>query len=72
MALNMATASSGSDIDAKDLLANSKCCRIKRTTISVHPIVSLKAKASSGSNIDYNTTKINRKRSSSGASIDKI
>jgi hypothetical protein len=25
-------------------------------TISVHPIVSLKAKASSGSNIDYNTT----------------
>jgi hypothetical protein len=25
-------------------------------TISVHPIVSLKAKASSGSNVDYNTT----------------
>jgi hypothetical protein len=71
MALNMEA--TVSDIDAKDLLANSKCCRIKRATISVHPIVSLKAKASSGSNIDYNTPQNqSKKRSSSGASIDKI
>jgi hypothetical protein len=56
MALNIeATASSGSDIDAKDLLANKVNAGIG-ATISVHPIVSLKAKASSGSNIDYNTT----------------
>jgi hypothetical protein len=31
-------------------------------TISVHPIVSLKAKASSGSNIDYNTTQNQSKK----------
>lgn len=75
MALNMeATASSGSDIDAKDLLANEvNAVASSGATISVHPIVSLKAKASSGSNVDYNTTpKSLEKRSSSGASIDKI
>jgi hypothetical protein len=50
MALNMeATASSGSDIDAKDLLANKvNAAGSSGATISVHPIVSLKAKASSG------------------------
>jgi hypothetical protein len=57
MALNMEAASSGSDIDAKDLLANKvNAAGSSGATISVHPIVSLKAKASSGSNIDYNTT----------------
>jgi hypothetical protein len=72
MALNMeATASSGSD---KDLLANEvNAVASSGATISVHPIVSLKAKASSGSNVDYNTTpKSIEKRSSSGGSIDKI
>jgi pantoate kinase len=73
MALNMEAASSGSDIDAKDLLANKvNAAGSSGATISVHPIVSLKAKASSGSNIDYNTTPNQSKRSSSGASIDKI
>jgi hypothetical protein len=57
MALNMRLPSSGSDIDAKDLLANKvNAAGSSGATISVHPIVSLKAKASSGSNIDYNTT----------------
>jgi archaellin len=70
MALNMeATASSGSDIDAKDLLAKVNAGSSGATISS--SIVSLKAKASSGSNIDYNTTP-KSKRSSSGASIDKI
>jgi hypothetical protein len=56
MALNMRLPSSGSDIDAKDLLANKvNAAGSSGATISVHPIVSLKAKASSGSNIDYNT-----------------
>ncbi|MFB0911102.1 MAG: head GIN domain-containing protein [Flavobacterium sp.] len=68
------TASSGSTVDAHDLLAN----EVDATTssganISVHPIVSLKAKASSGSAIDYNTIpKSLEKKSSSGASVDKI
>lgn len=75
MALSLeTTASSGSDIDAKDLLANEvNATASSGATISVHPIVSLKAKASSGSNVDYNTTpKSIEKRASSGASIDKI
>jgi hypothetical protein len=75
MALRLkVTASSGSTVDAHDLLAN----EVDATTssganISVHPIVSLKAKASSGSAIDYNTIpKSLEKKSSSGASVDKI
>ncbi|CAM2897695.1 head GIN domain-containing protein [Flavobacterium frigoris] len=75
MALSLeTTASSGSDIDAKDLLANEvNATASSGATISVHPIVSLTAKASSGSNVDYNTTpKSIEKRASSGASVDKI
>lgn len=75
MALSLkTTASSGSDINANDLLANEvNAIASSGATINVHPIVSLKAKASSGSNINYNTTpKTIEKRSSSGASIDKI
>jgi hypothetical protein len=75
MALNLeTTASSASAIDASDLLANEVSAKASSgATINVHPIVRLKAKASSGSNIDYNTTpKSIEKRSSSGASIDKI
>jgi hypothetical protein len=72
MALNMsATASSGSEIDAKDLLANEvNAVASSGAAISVHPIVSLKAKASSGSTINYNTIpKSIEKRSSSGGDI---
>jgi hypothetical protein len=75
MALSLkTTASSGSDINANDLLANEvNAVASSGATINVHPIVSLKAKASSGSNINYNTTpKTVEKRTSSGASIDKI
>lgn len=75
LALKMkATASSGSAIDATDLLANEiTALASSGATISVHPIVSLKAKASSGSAIDYKTIpKSLEKRTSSGASIDKI
>ncbi|PKH67769.1 DUF2807 domain-containing protein [Flavobacterium sp. ALD4] len=75
MALNLeTTASSASAIDASDLLANEVSARASSgSTITVHPIVRLKAKASSGSNIDYNTTpKLIEKKSSSGASIDKV
>jgi hypothetical protein len=75
MALNLeVTASSGSEIDATDFLANEIIAVASSgATISVHPIVRLKAKASSGSNIDYNTIpKFIEKKASSGASIDKI
>ncbi|TDE04679.1 head GIN domain-containing protein [Flavobacterium hiemivividum] len=75
MALSLkTTASSGSDINANDLLANEvNAVASSGATINVHPIVSLKAKASSGSNINYNTApKTVEKRTSSGASIDKI
>lgn len=75
LALNLeVTASSGSDIDANDLLANEvSAVASSGATISVHPIVSLKAKASSGSDINYNSTpKSIEKKSSSGGSIDKI
>jgi hypothetical protein len=74
MALNLGTtASSGSEIDANDLLANEVTATASSgATITIHPIVRLKAKASSGSSIDYNTTpKSIEKRASSGASIEK-
>ena len=69
-----ATASSGSDIDAAGLLANEVEAKSSSgATIRVHPIVSLNARASSGSSINYNTIpKSIEKRSSSGASIDKV
>jgi hypothetical protein len=73
MALNMeATASSGSDIDAKDLLANKvNAAGSSGATISVHPIVSLKPKRAVAI-LTIILPQNQSKRSSSGASIDKI
>lgn len=73
MALNLeAIASSGSTINAYELLANDVTAKSSSgSSIHVHPIVSLKAKASSGSSITYNATPRSiEKNSSSGASID--
>jgi len=73
-ALQLNTASSsGSSIEAKDLLVNDV---ISQTTsgssTNVRPIVSLKAKASSGSSIDYaGTPKTISKEESSGGSVSK-
>jgi hypothetical protein len=75
MALNFeAYASSGSEIDAADLLSNDVIAKSSSgSSIRVHPIVSLNARASSGSDINYNNIpKSLEKKSSSGASIDKI
>ncbi|WP_413999169.1 head GIN domain-containing protein [Flavobacterium sp. W1B] len=72
MALNLkATASSGSNIDGAHLLANDiEAKSSSGSTIRVHPIVKLNARASSGSSISYNTIpKSIEKRSSSGGSI---
>jgi hypothetical protein len=73
MALNIeATASSGSDIDAKDLLANKvNAAGSSGATISVHPIVSLKPKLRAVA-MTIILPQNQSKRSSSGASIDKI
>jgi hypothetical protein len=74
-ALNLeATASSGSIINATDLLANAVIADASSGgSIVVHPIVSLKADASSGSNINYTTVpKSIQKNSNSGATITKI
>jgi hypothetical protein len=69
MALNMeATASSGSDIDAKDLLANEVNAAASSGT-KRSPIVSLKPKLRAVANLTHQNQS---KRSSSGASIDKI
>jgi hypothetical protein len=74
MALNIeATASSGSDIDAKDLLANKvNAAGSSGATISVHPIVSLKPKLRAVAILTIILPQNQSKRSSSGASIDKI
>jgi len=74
-ALNLETnASSGSIINATDLLANAVISNSSSGgSIIVHPIVSLKADASSGSNINYTTVpKSIQKNSNSGGSITKI
>jgi hypothetical protein len=65
-------ASSGSDIAAKNLLVNSVIANASSgSSIYVHPIVSLEAKASSGASIDYNIVpKSIQKKTSSGGSID--
>ncbi|MGO4822434.1 MULTISPECIES: head GIN domain-containing protein [unclassified Flavobacterium] len=65
------TASSGSVIDAKDLQVNEATARSSSgASIQVNPIVSLKARASSGSSITYTKTpKSIEKNSSSGGSI---
>lgn len=67
------TSSSGSDIDAKSLLANDIIANSSSgSSISVHPLVSLNAKASSGSDINYDVVpKKITKEESSGASISK-
>ncbi|UQD56256.1 head GIN domain-containing protein [Flavobacterium sp. K5-23] len=75
LALNFeATASSGSEIDASDFQVNDVIAKSSSgSSIKVNPIVSLNARASSGSTINYkNTPKSIEKKSSSGASIDKI
>ncbi|RED19469.1 putative autotransporter adhesin-like protein [Flavobacterium cutihirudinis] len=65
--------SSGGSIDATSLLANEVDAEASSGgTVSVHPIVSLKAHASSGGNINYNNTpKTIEKNTSSGGSISQ-
>lgn len=67
------TASSGGLIDAKNLLANEVTANVASGgSISVHPIVSLKAEASSGGSINYDIIpKSIQKKISSGGSIGK-
>jgi len=67
------SASSGSNIDAAKLLANEVHAEASSgATVNVHPIVSLKAKASSGGNINYDIApKTIEKTSSSGGSISQ-
>lgn len=66
------SASSGSTIDAEELLANDIFAESSSgASVSVHPIVSLKADASSGSSIHYNSApKTIEKKSHSGGSIN--
>lgn len=73
-AIELTTASSsGSHIDAEKLLANNVTSQsTSGSDTDVHPIVSLKAKASSGSSITYHATpKKIAKEESSGGSVDK-
>ncbi|GGA79855.1 lipoprotein [Flavobacterium palustre] len=73
MALHLdAESSSGSNIDAENLLANNITAQTSSgSKVSVHPILSLKADASSGSRIEYhNNPKQIEKTASSGASIE--
>jgi hypothetical protein len=65
--------SSGSTTKCFKLLANSIVADASSgSTIEAHPIVSLKAEASSGASIKYNSTpKTFQKNSSSGGSVDK-
>lgn len=73
-ALDVSTeSSSGSTIDAENLLANNiNSQSTSGSSTSVHPILSLKAKASSGSSIDYtNTPKQISVEESSGGSVSK-
>lgn len=67
------TASSGSEINADKLLANDISADVSSgASISVHPIVSLKAEASSGGNITYDIQpKSIQKNTSSGGSISQ-
>nr|WP_294788820.1 head GIN domain-containing protein [uncultured Flavobacterium sp.] len=73
-ALNfISSASSGGSIDADKLMANEVEAKVSSgATISVNPRVTLKAKASSGGNINYTgSPKIIEKQASSGGSISK-
>jgi hypothetical protein len=73
-AINLETASSsGSTIDAEKLLSNDiRASASSGSNNDVYPLVSLKADASSGGNIQYhNIPKNLNKKSSSGGSITK-
>jgi len=73
-ALKLETASSsGSEIEAGKLLANDVTAQTSSgSSTTVHPIISFKAKASSGSSIDYNhIPKSFSKDESSGGSVSK-
>jgi len=73
-ALNLNTSvSSGGSIDAAKLMANDIHAEASSGgTVSIHPIVSLKAEASSGGNIDYSgSPKTVEKSASSGGNINK-
>jgi hypothetical protein len=65
--------SSGSTLDAKNLLVNEvKAEATSGSTLTVHPIVSLTAHASSGSNIEYiGEPKSVSKEENSGGSVSK-
>jgi len=65
--------SSGSTIDAQGLLVNDVVSETSSgSSTGVHPLVTLKAKASSGSSIDYNSSpKTVSKEESSGGSVSK-
>jgi hypothetical protein len=65
------SSSSGSEIEAQNLLANDIIANSSSgSSIEIHPIISLSAKASSGSDIIYyNNPKSLTKKSSSGGSI---
>lgn len=65
--------SSGSTIDAQGLLVNDVVSESSSgSSTDVHPLVSLNAKASSGSSIDYNSSpKTVSKEESSGGSVSK-
>lgn len=69
-----ANASSGSEIEANDLLSNEITAKASSgASVIIHPIVNLKAKASSGGSIQYSKTPQSMERkASSGGSIDKI
>ena len=74
-ALKLATtSSSGSEIDAKNLLANEVVSQsTSGSSTEVHPLVSLNAKASSGSSVDYSgTPKTIKKEETSGGSVSGI
>ena len=67
------SSSSGSDINAEKLMANDVFAQASSgSSTTVYPILSLKAKASSGSDVSYkNVPKSLEKEESSGGSISK-
>lgn len=73
-ALSLTTSSSsGSEIDARDLMVNDVTSEsTSGSATEIHPIESLRAKASSGGAIDYNhSPKTITKEESSGGSVSK-
>lgn len=65
------SSSSGSDIDAQNLLANDVVAKSSSgSSIEIHPILSLNAKASSGGDVIYhNNPKVINKKTSSGGGV---